>query len=538
MAHHPIWRPDSGESISAGPVPPETEPEELPLPPGDPAMESSGRVRQESDFADVAAKFATHGHGRIPAQLSGELALDIVLNEIVEQACLATGANGAAIALARDGEMVCRASTGGNAPELGTPLDMNSGLSGACLRSRQIQRCDDTLIDPNVDAEASRDLGIRSVVVLPLLRGEDSIGIFEVFSARLAAFGERDLRTLEVLKDRILKNIQARKSSLDALELAPTSVGEMLQDGTETDIAETEVAETEIAEIEIAQKEIDKREIDKREPEETETAEAAVGTHENQDSSYDVDTAHRDLENAPATFAVSRRFDWVSVVMCAIVVGMALLMGAALAMRLGWVKVRGQHHVSKAAAAVAATPEPPRNQAGNQTSVSSGRVLAKAPAAGQNKATTGETASRPETGRLSDGSLRVYENGKEIFRMPPSGTDATGAPSVEKNAGSALQPASIVEVSPDVAEGSLVRRVEPEYPEQALAQHIQGPVLLDLHIGQDGTVQQIKVVSGDAQLAAAAATAVRQWRFKPQLVHGRPVEMETQITLKFTLPSS
>jgi TonB family protein len=479
-------------------------------------MENSERVRQESDFAEVAAKFATHGHGRIPAQLSGELALDIVLNEIVEQACLATGATGAAIALARDGEMVCRASTGGNAPELGTPLDMNSGLSGACLRSRQIQRCDDTLTDPNVDAEASRELGIRSVVVLPLLRGEDSIGIFEVFSARLAAFGERDLRTLEVLRDRILKNIQARKSSQDALELAPTSVGEMLQESAETEIPKTE--------------------IDKKNSEET--AEAALETGDNQGSSQEVDTAHRDLDNVPATFAVSRRFDWVSVVMSAIVVGMALLMATALAIRMGWVKASGQHHVSRAAAAVSATPAAGENPAGNRTNIDSSLVQAKAPTGGQNKATTNETASRPETGRLPDGSLRVYENGKEIFRMPPAATDATGAPSAEKNAGSALQPASIVELSPDAAEGNLVRRVEPEYPEQALAQHIQGPVLLDLRIGQDGTVQGIKVVSGDAQLAAAAATAVRQWKFKPQLVHGRPVEMETQITLKFTLPSS
>ena len=157
---------------------------------------------------------------------------------------------------------------------------------------------------------------------------------------------------------------------------------------------------------------------------------------------------------------------------------------------------------------------------------------------GQNKVTTNEAASRPETGHLPDGSLRIYENGKEIFSIPPSGTDAAGGASAEKTASSALQPASIVELSSDAAEGNLLRRVEPEYPEQALAQHVQGPVLLDLHIGRDGSVQQIKVVSGDAQLAEAAATAVRQWKFKPQLVHGRPVEMETQITLKFTLPSS
>jgi protein TonB len=223
---------------------------------------------------------------------------------------------------------------------------------------------------------------------------------------------------------------------------------------------------------------------------------------------------------------------------------MALLMGTALAVRMGWVKASAQHHVSRAAAAVSAAPATRENPAGNRTNIGSSPVQAKAPTSGQNKATTSETASRPETGRLpdgslrADGSLRVYENGKEIFRMPPSAMDATGAPSAEKNAGSALQPASIVELSPDAAEGNLVRRVEPEYPEQALAQHIQGPVLLDLRIGQDGTVQGIKVVSGDAQLAAAAATAVRQWKFKPQLVHGRPVEMETQITLKFTLPSS
>ncbi|MGA9511715.1 MAG: TonB family protein [Candidatus Sulfotelmatobacter sp.] len=507
MAHYPIWRPDSGKSIPAGQVPSGTAPEELPLPPDDTGFENSGAAtRQESDFAEVAAKFATHGRGKIPPGLSGELALDIVLNEIVEQACLATGATGAAIALARDGEMVCRASTGGNAPELGTPLDMSSGLSGACLRSRQIQRCDDTLTDPNADPEASRELGIRSVVVLPLLRGEDSIGIFEVFSTRLAAFGERDLRTLEVLTDRILKNIQARKSSLDALELAPTSVGEMLQES-----ADREIQETSDAALEIGLK---------------------------QASSQDLDTPHRGSRSARAIFVISRRFDWVSALMCGIVVGVVLLMGTALAKRMGWLKASGQHHASRVSAAVSSSPAARADPAGDQTNVGTLLPRSKTPTGGQNKATTSETALRAQTVHLPEGSLRVYENGKEIFRMPPSGTDATGAPSAEKNASAAVKPASIVELSADAAEGSLLRRVEPEYPEQALAQRVQGPVLLDLRIGQDGTVQEIKVVSGDAQLAAAAAAAVRQWKFKPQLVHGRPVEMETQITLKFTLPSS
>ncbi len=85
------------------------------------ATESAGLPRNiagfESDLAELAAKFAAHGGDSFPADLSAELALEIVLNEIVEQACLATGATGAAVVLERDGEMVCRASSGPTAPE-------------------------------------------------------------------------------------------------------------------------------------------------------------------------------------------------------------------------------------------------------------------------------------------------------------------------------------------------------------------------------------------------------------------------------------
>jgi periplasmic protein TonB len=122
--------------------------------------------------------------------------------------------------------------------------------------------------------------------------------------------------------------------------------------------------------------------------------------------------------------------------------------------------------------------------------------------------------------------------------MPPSETKGAEAAPADNSANtiSGLPPARIVELSPAAAEGSVVRRVEPEYPEQALTQHVQGPVLLDVHIDEEGAVQEIKVVSGDPRLADAAIAAVRQWRFKPQTVNGHAVEMETKITLKFTLP--
>src|ERR1700675_1081342 len=225
MAHHPMRRPDSVKPVQFEAGSPETAPEAVPLPSPISGTEDSPAARQESDFAQLVAKFAAHGGGKIPAELSGELALDIVLNEIVEQACLATGATGAAIALARGDQMVCRASSGGTAPELGRRLDMSSGMSGACMTTRRIQCCDDAPTDPHADA---LQLGVRSVVGVPLLRDENVIGVFEIFSVRPSAFGDGDLRTLEVLTKRILNNIEARQSSLVSTADSPESLVEQI----------------------------------------------------------------------------------------------------------------------------------------------------------------------------------------------------------------------------------------------------------------------------------------------------------------------
>jgi len=154
----------------------------------------------ESDLTEVARTLVANGGG--PA--SFDLALDLVLNEVVEQARLSTGATGAAIALARGGEMECRATTGADAPELGARLETTLGLSGACLQTGKIQLCADTETDPLVNAEACRSLGVRSILILPLSDGEEPFGILEVFSPRPNAFGDRDINTLEVLARRVV----------------------------------------------------------------------------------------------------------------------------------------------------------------------------------------------------------------------------------------------------------------------------------------------------------------------------------------------
>src|ERR1700686_1765821 len=108
---------------------------------------TADEARFETDFARLAACFSAQNGGGLSPELSTDLALEIVLNEVVEQACLTTGATGAAVALERDGEMVCRGSSGSTSLPLGTRLESGSGLSGECMRTRQTQRCDDTCVD-------------------------------------------------------------------------------------------------------------------------------------------------------------------------------------------------------------------------------------------------------------------------------------------------------------------------------------------------------------------------------------------------------
>ncbi len=130
----------------------------------------------------------------------------IILANLLEEAQVATGATGAAIALVRGAEMVCCATTGPNAPDLGAWLDPDTGLSGRCIQTRELQQCSDTEIDPRVDLEACRRLGVRSIVVLPLMDSDQLFGVFEILSSRPDAFGQRDLDSLQTLTDRILES--------------------------------------------------------------------------------------------------------------------------------------------------------------------------------------------------------------------------------------------------------------------------------------------------------------------------------------------
>ena len=94
-----------------------------------------------------------------------------------------------------------------------------------------------------------------------------------------------------------------------------------------------------------------------------------------------------------------------------------------------------------------------------------------------------------------------------------------------------------VEVSAETSH-VLTHRVRPEYPLLARQMKVQGSVVLDAMIGKDGGIQDLRVVQGPTILADAAREAVRQWRFKPYLQDGQPVETQAHITVNFMISTN
>jgi TonB family protein len=491
----------------------------------------------ESDLAELAAKFAAHGGESFPADLSAELALEIVLNEIVEQACLATGATGAAVVLERDGEMVCRASSGPTAPELGARQDVASGLSGECIRTGQTQRCDDAETDPRADATASQRLGVRSAMVLPLIdvnRDNRVVGLFEVFSPRAWAFGDRDERTLEALSVRVLRNLaraaEPPESLFGSLVVSPleSSVGSEIQSRIE-DRIEAPVWSS-VHGVPAADLLPDNPQLS------WETTSIPVP--------MPVSIAEEPEPAEAVSLGPSRRFDVVAWALGAVVLACTVLMAVLVVERIGpqhagstRATVRRAFTRSGTAASGATNSDATVSSVKNAPRPG-GPIPAAAALPAFSPAAPGPTAVGSHAHLAAPaGSLLVFENGKEVFRMPPSTGQAeqpaTTQAAVERAA--AVTPERVVALSPAAAESSLIHRVEPEYPEEARNRQVQGAVVLDIHIGQDGTVEDAKLVSGEPLLVDAAMAAVKQWRFQPRLVDGTPAEMQTRITLNFRL---
>jgi periplasmic protein TonB len=105
------------------------------------------------------------------------------------------------------------------------------------------------------------------------------------------------------------------------------------------------------------------------------------------------------------------------------------------------------------------------------------------------------------------------------------------APAIPKPPAAAEHPVRLSHMS----EGDLIRKIMPAYPPLARSAHIQGTVILQAVISKSGMIENLRLLNGHPMLVPAAIEAVRQWRYRPYVLNGEPVEVETQITVNFAL---
>ncbi len=415
------------------------------------AASATSLFSEPPKLTDVAQTLAAHGGGA----LSIDLALDIVLNDIVEQARNATGATGAAIALVRDSELVCRATSGENAPDLGVRVDAHSGLAGACVRSGEIQLCEDTDVDGRVNAETCRQLGVRSMMIAPLVDGQRLIGILQVFSSWPNAFGKREVTAMQVLAGRIAESNREAETSISTPTLNSNSV--------------------------------------------VEPAPAPLEPIQQEEHQPLLAVESKAVQSGPR-----RKTDFIGAILVALVIAAAVVLG----LLIGWHKaaeLSKQGGPVKTSKAVKLSP------------VSETPEIQSPSTADPNSAPSSVPVKKAASPTAPLGGLVVTQNGKVVYRSSAS-TAGAGA-----NASAA---------SP------LIHKVDPEYPEQARARQVQGPVVLDVVVLGDGAVGTVVVVSGDPLLTQSAIDAVKQWRYRPEAPDGLGIERHTRVTVNFKLPAS
>jgi len=450
----------------------------------------------------------------IRAGFPPDLALDLVLNELVVRAAEVTRASAAALALVRgnENEMVCRAATGPLAPGLGIPLSPRDGLSGACLESRQPQICVDTERDPRVDSDISRRLGIRSILAVPVFDISNNAkftGVLEVFSTSVAAFSNADQKLLEGFGE------ECARVRHDALKLS------------------------------------------QRKPVAVSSSVRILPALTSPDSASDLSSS----DFTPASPLPARPpYQIWSLLLGILTIVAAIALGFLIGARVGWLRatasrseaklIPAQTSVLQASDSCAGRVGPgcPVEQSSAVTNAadhppnpsSSGEASGSAPKKPREKASR---KSSPNPTDAVGNDLVVYQQGKVIFRLKPTPTKTEIAnntstnDTIAKTVTAKNVSAPSVMLTPHQADELLQSRTEPAYPPSALGAHSAGDVVLEVQVAEDGSVSHVRLLRGDPVLAAAAAEAVRTWRYQPYRVDGRPSPFQTDITLTFTLPN-
>ncbi len=415
-----------------------------------------------------------------------------ILSGVAHAARILTAAQGVAIALAQDGAVTCKVTSGSLCPPTGSSVDVSSGISGTCFRSGKSLICDNTQADDRVDPQLCRTLGIRSIAVVPVQVGSTTLGIMEAFSSEPGSFGDDSLKRLEELAGIAAATVKP--------EPAPVTENSERKASFEPSRRSLEVIEARRAQI--------RREI----------LVAPV------------------LSSDAQTNSRSQRFWFFA--------GIATI--TLLISTIAWFSWHASDDdiIEAQLAAEKQPAQPKTNSSASSDSKPSASISQAIPEQHDSK-TLVKNAAHIESESVrpvlaisikTPGTLPTLKNASNnniVITSPIVSTAPTAQISNVIVPATPSLPTLDTPISQGFLEGPLIRRVQPSYPPLARAQRIEGPVVLDVSVGEDGRPHQIKPISGDPMLVPSAVNAVSQWRYRPSLLNGKPVAVKKQITLLF-----
>jgi TonB family protein len=420
---------------------------------------------------------------------------ETIMGSIAEAARSLSGATGAAIAMPRGDVVECVGRIGQAAPELGARLNVNSGISGECLRTGKILRCDDASRNLHVDAEVCRRLGLKSIVAVPL-RGKDGrVGVLEAFSSRTYAFDDGDTDMLGRLAG-LAETAWAQGSSIQVPSEAEPTNKEQSYSGVGGNASFIPASMAALARIGEA---------------------LSTWSHDKLQTEF------------------KRRYLTIGAMVLVV-----LILSSVLAWRM-WYKASPVPTSIQLPIEQRASAELPNDSVGGDLArrPESGRHISRphvALAVHVLKSTAGRQKRR-FADSATEQSQRHTETSAPMPRaddVPETAPSSARATDIESALSTApALPELSAPISQGVTGGILQHKVPPVYPLEARRVRLEGNVVLEAMVTAQGRVEDLKVISGNPLLAQAAMDAVNQWRYTPYLLNGEPVRKEIRITISF-----
>lgn len=482
------------------------------------------------------------------------------LGVIAQRAQAFTNASGTAIALNEGNadEIVCRARSGSAAPEVGAVLRVEGSFTGLCIQTGKELRCDDAETDTRVDTAAIRALGIRSMVVTPIRDDNKVVGVLACFAPTAHAFTITHVAVLKTMADQISVLLQKERRPKDeSIQAGPPVAMPKPVASAPTPLPPPVVIKSSGSATAAAA--VRGPAVAKVEPIKT-------------DAAAPVPFPKREEKQKPEIKASFGTFDSVAAEDKKSGANSKMILGAVAVLALAAVTVffvmkrKPSTGVPVQQAQVTNAPANSQQNTGGVPSTPAVTSAESAPSnqhfteanhAGASVTDNKKKENKPE--RIAAAEERKTAEPEKAEKPAPTPVAiTTGGPS--RLSASAVVPQD-VQISPTLSMSSgsnalsnlarpvssdaptvaqselepmhVLKTIPPVYPPIARIRRLSGAVVVQVTVGKDGKVRNPQLISGQPVFRDAAFDAVKQWKFKPAMLNGQPIDQTTQIKMDF-----